>query len=254
MTIAEQHKEFDIRANKIDTQHYINLKPSQKDSFLNDAALFICNHYGELFEFQKSQFNKDLFGTLLVKYPDQPEVFPILSGDIYEVVLSNLKYDYLHLDSAYVKCGSQYVTVKMLDADSQGKLGTAFQNPSFKWRRLLGTIGKSSTGQGTSLYIYSDVNLTTYPVRVEYIKIPQKVFFGYYDTIEYLDCQKRQDNGFSTEDCNQYYKKTDTPVNSDLPKTYHSLQVDVAVWLATGKTENQFISNFISNKLSALPK
>lgn len=254
MTIALQHKEFDIRANKIDTNNYINLKPSQKDSFLNEASLFICNHYGELFEFQKTQFNKDLFGTLLVKYPDQPELYPSLAGDTYEVLFSNLKYDYLHLDSAYVKCGSQYVTVKMLDSDSQGKLNTAFQKPSFKWKRLLGTIGKSSTGQGSSLYIYSDVNLTSYPIRIEYIKKPVKVFFGYYDSIEYLDCIKRETEGFDVENCNQYYKSTDTPVNSDLPETYHSLQVDVAVWLATGKTENQFISNFISNKLSAMPK
>lgn len=254
MTIALQHKEFDLRCNKVDTNNYINLKPSQKDSFLNEASLFICNHYGELFEFHKTQFNKDLFGTLFVKYPDQPELFPTASGDCYEVSLSNLKYDYLHLDSAYVKCGNGYVTVKMLNADNHGKLNTAFQKPSFKWKRLLGTIGKSSTGQGTSLYIYSDVDLTQYPIRVEYIKQPRKVFFGYYDSIEYLDCQKRQLSGFKVENCEQYYKSTDAPVNSDLPETYHSLQVDIAVWLATGKTENQFISNFITNKLSALPK
>lgn len=254
MNISKQHQEFKIRANKIDSNHYEDLKPNQIDSFFDAAALFICNHYGELFEFNKTQFNKDLFGTLLVKYPDQPKLVVYeKEGTQHEYLLSSLKYDYLHLDRCYVQCEGQVIPISLIQLDEQHKFNDAYQKPSFKWKRLLGNIAKSSNNSGTSLYIYSDVDLTAKDVRVEYVKQPRKVFFGYYDSIEYLDCMKRSLLN-PTEDCNQFYKKTDSPINSDLPESSHDLQVDVAVWLATGKTENQFLNNFISQKISALPK
>lgn len=255
MIIAKQHQEFKIRANKVDSNHYQDLKPNQIDSFLDGAALFICNHWGELFEFNKTQFNKDLFGTLLVQWPDQPNLILFRKdGQQYEYILSNLKYPYLHLDRIYVQCEHLIVPVSMMVGDEQHKFNDAYLKPSFKWKRLFGKVGKSSVGSNTSLYIFSDVDLQNKQVRLDYVKYPKKVFFGYYDSVEYLDCQKRQENNLPTELCNLYYKKTDSPVNSDLPESAHDLQVDVAVWLATGKTENQFINQFINQKITSLPK
>lgn len=255
MIIAKQHSEFKLRANKVDSNHYEDILPSQIDSFLNNAALFICNHYGELFEFGKSQFSKDMFGSLLVKYPDQPGLNPSATvGQQHEYELSGLKYKYLHLDRAYVQSDNIVVPVALMRNDEQMKFNDRFQKPSFKWKRLLGNIGKSSTKEAASLYVYSDVSLDEKELRVEYVKVPKPVFFGGYNSIEYLDCKKRKTGGFTTEDCNQFYKKEDTPVNSDLPESYHDIQVDIAVWLATSKTENAFLSNFLSNKLASLPK
>lgn len=255
MTIAEQHHQFKIRMNKLNSLHYEDLLPYQIDSKLNEAALFICNHWGELFQFGTTQFGKDLFGTLLVKYPDQPSLslYQVVNNQ-YEYRLSELKYSYLHLDRIYVQCGTNIIPVSIIRGDEQHKLNDAYQKPSFKWKRLSGLIGKSSVGSNTSLYIYSDVDLTSKDVRIEYVKYPKKVFFGYYDSTEYLDCNFRQSTGFHTEDCNQYYKKTDEPVNSDLPSSYHDLQVDVATWLTTGNTENQFLNQFINQKIQMLPK
>lgn len=256
MTIAEQHREFDIRANKIDSNHYQHLLPNQKDSFLHEAAVFICNHYGELLEFNNSQFNKDLFSTLLVKYPDQIGLTPAKNTEgQYEIDLSKLKYKYFHLDRAYIQCENQVIPISMIKHDEQNIFNDSYKKPSYKWKRLYGIIGKKSSAQGNSLYIYSDVDLTNKKIRIEYVKFPKKVFFGYYDSIEFLDCKKRENiRNWVIEDCNQYYKSTDQPVNSELPDTYHSLQVDIAVWLATGKTENQFINQFINNKIISLPK
>jgi hypothetical protein len=255
MTIAEQHHQFKIKMNKLNSLHYEDLLPYQIDSKLNEAALFICNHWGEIFQFGTSQFNKDLFGTSLVKYPDQPNLsLHQVIDNQYEYKLSNLKYPYLHLDRAYVKCGNSVVPISIIRHDEQHKLNDGYQKPSFKWKRLLGTIGKSSDSTNTSLYIYSDVDLTNKEVRLEYVKLPRKVFFGYYDSVEYLDCKKREQLEYRIEDCNQYYKKTDVPVNSDLPISYHDLQVDVATWLTTGNTENQFLNQFLSNKIQMLPK
>lgn len=255
MNIAKQHLEFKIRGNKIDSNHVIDLKPYQIDSFLDNAALFICNHWGELTRFQGTQFSKDLFGTLLVKWPDQPEMLPSRS-DVgqYEYDLSKLKYDYFHLDSVYIKCGNTIIPITIDENNNKHKLNDSYQKPSFKWKRLSGTLAKSLGGE-TSLYVNSDVSLDddSKKLRIEYVKYPKKVFFGNYDSIEYIDCRKRFVNP-SLSDCSQYYKSTDDPVDSELPKAYHDLQVDIAVWLATGKTENQLLNNFISQKISALPQ
>lgn len=256
MNIAKQHSEFKIRLNKIDSNHYVDLFPSQIDSFLDNAALFICNHYGEIGKFQQTQFTKDMFGTLLIKYPDQPEITPIANEEgQYEINLNDLKYEYLHLDGAYVQCGKSVIPVTMITRDEDQKLNDYSQKPNFRWKRLLGVIAKSSSTPTTSLYIYSDVNLTDKKVRVEYVKYPRKVFFGGYDTIEYLNCQRLNNVPNSPiEDCSPYYNSSTYPINSDLPPAYHDLQVDVAVWLATGKTENTFLNQFILNKVSSLPK
>lgn len=254
MNIAKQHKEFKIRLNKVDSNHDIDFKPNQIDSFLDGAAIFMIEHYGELKQFGKSQFTKDLFSTLLVKYPDQPELLPTSStGQQYEFSLANLKYKYHHLDRAYVQCGTNVVPVTMITHDEQDKLNDEYTKPKFLWKRLLGIIAKSSTTPKSSLYVYSDVALNaTKKLRIEYVKYPNRVFFGGYDSIEYIDCKKRESND-PAEDCNRYKKRTDTPVSSELPESYHDLQVDVAVWLATGKTENQLLNNFLNNKLVNLP-
>jgi hypothetical protein len=257
MNIAKQHSEFKIRANRIDSNHYKDLLPYQIDSLLNEGADFIVEHYGELRTFNITQFNKDLFGSLLVMFPDQPALLPSATqGQQYEYLLSNLKYDYAHLDRAYVQCGNLVVPVSLFRGDEQHKLNDAYQKPSFLWKRLLGKIGKSSTENGTSLYVYSDVDLNNKELRVEYVKKPKRVFFGSYDSVEYLDCQRLNHlpNVPVMVDCNIYYKSTDYPVSSDLPESLHGLQVDIATWLFTGKTENQFLNSFITNKISNLPK
>jgi hypothetical protein len=249
MNIVKQHQEFKLRLNKVDSNNYQDLKPYQIDSFLNDAALFIIQHYGELFKFQGTQSNKDLFGTLLVKYPDQPALTPdSFAGIQYEYNLKNLKYKYMHLDRAYIQCGTSIIPVSIIRHDEQHKFNDAFQRPSYKWKRLLGIIGKENDTDNTSLYIYSDVSLLDKELRVEYIRMPKQVFFGSYDSIEYINCQQNSGN------CDEYYKVGDLQVNSDLPETYHSLQVDVAVFLASGKTENYNLSQFINNKIQSLPK
>ncbi len=255
MNIAKQHSEFKLRGNKVDSNHYVDLFPNQIDSFLDEAANFIVEHYGELRQFNLTQFNKDLFGTMLVMFPDQPALVPIgTQGQQYEYDLSNLKYDYYHLDRAYVQCGNLVVPVSLFRGDEQHKLNDAYQKPSFLWKRLLGKIGKSSTSSSTSLYVYSDVDLNDKELRLEYVKKPKKVFFGGYDSIEFLDCQ-RNNAIFNPHvvDCSSYYKVGDYPVSSDLPESIHSLQVDIAVWLFTSKTENQFLNSFITNKISNLP-
>ena len=255
MIIAEQHREYKIRGNKLDSNNYEDLSPSRIDSLLNNASVFIVEHYGELSKFGNSQWQKDLFGTLLVKYPDQPALVPDdTQGQQYEYNLSNLKYDYHHLDSAYVQCGNLVVPVSLTTNDQMQKKNDAYQKPSFKWKRLLGHIGKSSNASSTSLYVYSDVDLNDKALRLEYVKYPKKVFFGYYDSTEYLDCKKREQLGLPVEDCSGYYNVADAPVNSELPLSMHSLQVDVAVWLGTGKTENQFLNQFLTNKISNLPR
>lgn len=250
MTIAKQHQEFKLRFNKIDSNHYQDLKPWQIDSFLNQASLFIVENYGELNNHEFTQVNKDVLGSLVIKYPEQPEVVPFAVKDNqYEYRLDTLKYEYHHLVRVYIYCNRLIIPVSLIKHDDQLKLNDSYQKPSFKWKRLPAVIGKSSTVEGKSLYVYSDVDLEKKKLRIEYIKFPKQVYFGGYDSIEFIDCEKN--NG---ADCGQFYNTGDLPVNSDLPESYHDLQVDIAVMLAANKIENINLLNLVQNKLVNLPK
>jgi hypothetical protein len=249
MNIVKQHQEFKLRLNKVDSNHYQDFKPWQIDSFLNQAALFIVEHWGELFG-NNSQVNKDILGNLLIMYPEQVELdTTLVNGNQYEYKLSRLKYKYHHLARAYFQCGENVVPVSMITHDQQHKLNDAFQKPSFKWKRLPALIGKSSDEEEKSLYVYADVDLTKRKIRIEYVKYPVQCFFGGYDTIEYINCQRT-----GGDNCDQFYSTNSFPVDSDIPESYHDLQVDVAVMLASSKTENVNLFNSIQNKLANLPR
>lgn len=250
MNIAKQHLEFKNRFNKLNSNHYPDLNTSQIDSLIDAAAIFLLRLRGK--EYEETQFLKDLFSTLTVKYPEQAELASYDTQDTgiiqHEFKLSELKYPYRGHVRSYVRCGGQVVPVSIIKHDEQQKINDSYQKPSFKWKRLSGMMGKSSDEEGQSLYVNSDVELDA--LRIEYIKQPKKVFFGYYDTIEYLDCTRRLHENFpGVESCNQYYSATDIPVNSDLPEQFHDLQVDVAVYLATGKTENAQLLSISQLKL-----
>lgn len=244
MNIARQHWEFKLRFNKLNSNHKEDMNPAKIDSLLNQAPIWIIQNYGQAFE--KFQFLKDMFATLVVKYPEQEDLSVFNSTDnVYEFKMANLKYPYFHLVRAYAKCNDEIVKVSIIRHDETYKLTSHYSKPNYKWHRVLGEIGRSSDGDGQSLYVHSDVELTS--LRVEYIKQPKEVFFGKYNTIEYVHCVRN--NGAN---CEQYYSETDSPVDSEFPEQYHSFQVDVAVYLAAGKTENINLQQLLATNLIKL--
>ena len=241
MNIARQHWEFKLRFNKLNSNHKVDLNAAKIDSLLNQAPIWLIQNYGQVFE--KYQFLKDMFATLVVKYPEQPEVSVFNSQDgVYEFKLNTLKFPYFHHVKSYVKCGDNYIFVSIIKHDEGKKLTSFYTKPKFKWGRMLGEIGRSSDSSGQSLYVYSDKQLTK--LKIEYIKQPKEVFFGAYNSIEYIHCERN--NG---SNCEQFYSTNDDPVDSEISSQYHSFQVDVAVYLASGKTENVNLQQLLGNNL-----
>lgn len=248
MNIARQHWEFKLRFNKLNSNHYENLNSAKIDALLNAAPIWLIQHYGHMFE--EYQFLKDMFSTLVVKFPEQP----LLSANNsqitdfiqHEYKLSDLKYPYFHHVQSYAICGNQRIPISIIKHDNSQKFNSKVIKPNYKWKRLLGQIGRSTVGRdgstGESLYVYSDKQLDK--IQIEYLKQPKEVFFGDYDSIEYINCQRN--NG---SECNQFYNKNDDPVDSELASQYHDFQVDVAVYLASGKTENINLQKLLSSNL-----
>jgi hypothetical protein len=100
----------------------------------------------------------DMVSNLVVTYPEQPSLIPTNLGDnIYEVNLSDLKYDYLHFERAWATTNCGLVKVEIIGKGRLSDiLNDQFQKPSKKWRRLIGTFAKSIDSNEQSLYIYSE--------------------------------------------------------------------------------------------------
>lgn len=251
MTIAQQHKEFKIRLNRVDSNHDQDFLPWEIDSFLNRAALFMLDHYGELREFGKGQFHKDLLAPFTIVYPEQEELpLTVVDTTLYEVPFSSLKYDYHHLIRAYFHLNDINIEVSILPLDKISLSEDAITGSDLKWGKLIGYIGKSSMEDSSSLYLRSSDDLSTKRIRLEYVRIPKAVFYGGYDTIEYLRCVQL---GGGQSECGQYYNANTDPVDSEFPSSYHSLQVDIAVYLASGSIGNIPLSQFLERTINSLP-
>lgn len=251
MNIQEMHYEFKVRANRLDTQHYQDLNPYTIDSLLNNAQMYFMEHYAYVsrLPFESIQSRIDMLSNLVIGYPEQPELNPVLidssSVTTYELKLENLKYDYAHLVRAYVNSNCGVVNIKLIPINNLNRMLTdALQKPSAKWRRLLATIRKTSDDVNPSLYIYSEPSLIVQGVRLEYIKNPKEVFYGGYNSIKYDTCIAS-----SGINCQQYYNVSTQPVDCEISETYHSLIVDIAVREFTRYTDNINKLQAIDNKI-----
>lgn len=251
MNIANLHWNVKDRVNKLDSNHYQDMKPIQLDAAINNAAYMYKQHfaYANRLPFEVNQARLDMLSTLVVKNPDQPAIVPTLVNTVpfrqYEIKTSGFKYEYANLIRMYAICGNSTISVSFVKHDELSDvLDDEFRNPSQKWNRIVGTIGKTSDDNTkTSIYLYSEQALTeVYP---EYIRRHKPVFFGNYNSVEYLDCQRRELNN-----CSQFYNESSSPVDLDLPDQYFDLLVDIACYIITGKTENPQLINIFKDKLN----
>lgn len=250
MKISRMHLEFKRRANRLVTSHYRDLLPVHIDAKLHEAQLFFLEHFAEVHKlpFEMSQQRIDMLSSLVVGYPEQPEIAPdSTTGNTYEFKLSGLSDQYAHLVRAYAVCNDNAIEVSIKRHDELSRvLRDQFQRPSQKWGRLVGVFRKDSVVDGnSSLYVYSETGWTITGLRPEYIKYPREPFLGGYDSLEYLDCLDSTEGG--CEDT--YYNQSTDPVDSELPDLYHSLLVDIAVMLYYGTTDNPRLYQFAQGKV-----
>jgi len=202
MIISKMHWLFKERYNRNSSNYYPDFSPMQIDQFINDAVEIALQQYGV-------REDKQMF-------------FDMLSPLLTSVVLTSTNnsfqlpenYFYSKRIVADTDCGLVKVIVvghgKLNDV-----LNDAFQKPSKRWGRIIGVFND------TGLQLYADHEISA--VNLEYYRAPTPVFFGGYDTLEYLDCVRNRGN------CAEFYSRATEPKHCDVAPAYHARIVDMAV-------------------------
>lgn len=234
MVIEQMHFELKRRSQRNYTNFWKGMSSAEADSILNSAI----NDYVEMFcygrndkqyriGFEVTQQRIDMLSTLFIGAPEQAALVPFTSANnIYEFKLDDLKYDYKHYVRAYVQvseCAPNMSVVIEQSGDLNAVLSDDNRKPSLTWRRLVGQIRKSSDSNGSSLYIYTNGEMTPIGLNLEYIKRPAEICLGTYNDIP------------TTDNPNPGIKSR---VECDLPEDYHDLVVEIAVQIYGGIIEN----------------
>ncbi len=227
MNIQRMHSEIKLRYNKFNTNQKPDLPTAFIDDFINDAQddfLHICysgNNYKRYkLGFEVTQQRIDMLSSMVIAEEDSAFVSLIKPG-IYKFNLTSLDHPYRHHVAVHVttSCGRiECIPVRHQDLDSD--LRNENTKPSAVWRRCL--FVQASDGNGTftkdsALYFYTGGEFTISSVTISYIKEPPKVFYGGYNTLEFIlgDTQKP---GIG-----------DPPQNCEFPEISHSSIVEIAV-------------------------
>lgn len=101
-TIEEMHYDFRLKCDRVDSLSQQDFNPAEIDWFLNEAQeLVIKNKYSinNVYRagLEHTQKRIDDLSSILIKYPEQPDIEPVIEDGIAELELSRLKYPYLHL-------------------------------------------------------------------------------------------------------------------------------------------------------------
>jgi len=100
MTTPEFHFDFNFKMDKVATSTKEDFSIAEVDWLLNEAQNLIIKKYytgknGSFTAFETTQKRNDDLSSLVVKYPDQPEIAPIkLDNSVYEIPLKDLTYNY----------------------------------------------------------------------------------------------------------------------------------------------------------------
>lgn len=225
MIIQRMHNEVKLRYNKLNSNHKKDLPPALIDDILNEAQhiyieIFYASNKEKAYRygFEATQQRIDMLDTLVVK-PEERYKPVKLKNDVYELELSRLEYPYKHLVRAKARTNCGIVNITPIKHDALNViLEDAMRGPSKRWRRLISAQGKSTKSDGSSIFIYSEPNFEIEDIiSLEYIRRPRKVFFGGYNTLEFIHGDQSA------------YNENTEPVNSELPENYHTVLVDIAV-------------------------
>lgn len=222
------HYDFDLKIDKVASLSKEDFNRAEKDWLLNEASWVVVKRKYGLNNNQRSGFESNQkrisdLQSLHIKVPLQPGVQPNLvdsTENIYEVNLNQLIYPYWFLTRGWTKSIKPNCAVNASLYEIQNDdLNYALQDPFNKsWdEEVLVNFGRSSDGNGQSLYLYPDAGQSIGKVYLEYIKMPAKLSFGGYT---YID------------------GTTPAAQDSDLPELIHPEIVDAAVEIAAGIIES----------------
>jgi hypothetical protein len=226
MNIAEMHYDFDVKIDKVASSGRANFTRAERDWLLNRGTeMFIKQRYGlnnpHKTGFEGTQKRVDDLRSLVVKYPEQPGLSPIVHDEnTYEIQLDELVYPYWFLvrgnaEVVFTDC-VRTASLKFIQHDD---LNYALKDPFNKSSReeILFNFGRSSSDPTIdSIYLYPG-GLFLGAIYLEYIKQPAKLNYGGYEYIDGITYAQQ---------------------SSDLPEHTHSEIVDLAVQLAAGIIED----------------
>lgn len=224
INIQELHYQFKIGVDKVDSLKTRNFLPAEIDWLLNEASLlYLRQEYSPPEGFEVTQRNTDNLSSLVIKSPsaDQPAInaVPVIGNSgCYEAALDQLTYPYLFMIRMRARatktgCGTKNIEVSVVQHDDLTTiLRSPFEGPDYDWYRVPAVFAKKQGNfEESSVYLYTDGNFTIDALYPEYIKMPRKVFFGGYTS---LDGQ---------------YTPSSPQVTLDFPEGIHRKIVDIAV-------------------------
>ena len=229
MNIDQMQYNFKLEKNKVDSLANMDFIPVEIDAYINKSIWFFLksrykiNSSNKGFETNQDRITK--LSNLHIKSPElQIGLVPtqVTADGVYKIELKDLAYEYLFLTKAVVHtqkgtCINKKVRVKLHQTDD---LDTLYSSPSFKWNIVNAQFGKAESGTATNteksaLYLYTEENSTIPLIYIDYIKYPNRVFFGGYNHID----------GHSTS--------TDPKINCDIDAAFHDEIVRQAVLFVT---------------------
>ncbi len=178
MIIDRVHHEIKLRYNKINSNHKLDLPSAYLDDIVNTAYedfvdIFYSGNNSKQYKFgfEVTQQRIDMLQHLVVTTSVTPV---IVTTNVYEITLPS---DYRYFLSGFVDlCNSNIFITR--HGDINRKLKDFNTKPSKQWQRCLGVF------ENGKLILYTDGIISN--VRLTYLKNPPKVFFGGYDTLEYI--------------------------------------------------------------------
>lgn len=226
MTLQELHYDFDLKIDKVATFSKEDFTRAEKDWLLNEAQkVFVKtritgnNVSGTAFE--TTQKRIDDLSSLVVKFPQQPEIIPIgLDGGVYELPLENLAYPYLYFirGQATVLLPNSCTKLASLKLVQHDDLNYLLEDPfnNSDYSEIVFNFGRASNGNKSSIYLYPGIH-SLGGIRLEYVKKPSRINYGGYAYIDGV--------AYPQQEC-------------ELPEHTHSEIVDLAVQIASGIIES----------------
>ena len=206
MDILEIHYALDLEVDKISSNQIPDLLPAQKDTYImRGIREWMRQTYGEfptLFETNHKKIAQ--LSNLHITSPGlQAGLTPTIAGNLKEVKLDNLTYDYFVATKILADTDCGRIRVTLIQTDDEADV---FTQEDSQWKQLPGFFAKSSDGTNSSLYLDGDTD----KVFISYLKQPNRVFVGGYNHID----------GDSIS--------TDAPINCDIDPAFHTEIITIA--------------------------
>lgn len=200
MTLNEIQYDVQFKIDKVDSLSEKNFEVHELDWIINESIdVLVKQRYGyrsNNFQtgFEGIQKRIDDLKTLHVKSPTntQPGVVPVQHlGGFYEVKISDFALPYwfmTRMTGKFLKddCYKTFEIEPISTDKLTPALSDSYSGPSFKWGLALATYGRTdqNTDSEGSIYVYTNDEFELIELYPEYIKKPNVVWSGTYDSLD----------------------------------------------------------------------